>query len=345
MKSRREFLQAAATGAIVLGSQSKLGLASLLDQSVQNGQHAGTAKSRVVIARDPALHGPAGSQAAQPDEKRVLDLLDRAIAAYTGRDNQVEAWKRILPQAGSPDKVIGLKVNGLGGKGISTHSVLVLAISERLQQAGVKPGNILVWERDARSLEACGLTVSTDRSRVRCYGSDVAGFEEQPVAFGSVNVKLSKILTRECEMVINLPILKDHEVAGITFSMKNMYGVVQRPFELHANGCNPGVADLNRIPVVREKVSFTIGDAISSVYNGGPGFHPEHLWYPNALIVGRDRVALDQTAWQMIERKRAEAGVPTLEDAGRPPRYIATAADPAHRLGINDPQRIHLMEV
>ena len=53
--------------------------------------------------------------------------------------------------------------------------------------------------------------------------------------------------------------------------------------------------------------------------------------------MGEDRVALDHTAWQMIERKRAEAGVPTLEAAGRPPRYIATAADQAHKLGTNDP--------
>ena len=48
MKNRREFLQVAATGAVLLGSQSKLGLAAILDQ------HAETANSRVVIARDPA---------------------------------------------------------------------------------------------------------------------------------------------------------------------------------------------------------------------------------------------------------------------------------------------------
>jgi hypothetical protein len=35
----------------------------------------------------------------------------------------------------------------------------------------------------------------------------------------------------------------------------------------------------------------------------------------------------------------------TLEAVGRPPRYIVTAADKAHNLGTNDPQRIHLMEV
>ena len=159
MKSRREFIKTTAAGALILGSSAaaeKLGLAGVLDQ---NAQHAEAAKSKVIVARDMALHGPGG----QLDDKRVLDLLDRAIAAYTGRDHPVDAWKRIVPV----DKVIGLKVNGLGGKGISTHAALVLAICERLQQAGVKPGNIVVWERDARSLEACGLTVSTDPSRVR----------------------------------------------------------------------------------------------------------------------------------------------------------------------------------
>ena len=84
---------------------------------------------------------------------------------------------------------------------------------------------------------------------------------------------------------------------------------------------------------------------MSSVYDGGPDFHPERLWYPNALLVGEDRVALDQTAWEMLEKKRAEAGLPTFEAAGRPPRYIATAADAAHGLGVNDSKRINRVEV
>ena len=118
-------------------------------------------------------------------------------------------------------------------------------------------------------------------------------------------------------MVINLPILKDHSWRGVTFAMKNMYGVVERPQDLHAGGCNPGVADLNCIPAIREKVRLTIGDAMSSVYEGGPGFHPEHLWYPNALIVGEDRVALDQTAWRCWRASAPRSGLPTFEAAGR----------------------------
>ena len=128
MKSRREFLKEAATGAVLLGAQAKLGLASALEHQAETG------KSRVVIARDPALH----AQGAQPDEKRVLDLLDRAIAAYTGRDHPIDAWKHIVLQGGGQGKVIGLETNGLGGRGISTHAALVLAISERLQQAGAR---------------------------------------------------------------------------------------------------------------------------------------------------------------------------------------------------------------
>ncbi len=47
--------------------------------------------------------------------------------------------------------------------------VLVLAIAERLQQAGVKPGNILIWDRNARDPRGCGMTINTDPSRIRCY--------------------------------------------------------------------------------------------------------------------------------------------------------------------------------
>ncbi len=334
MKSRREFLKDAATGAVLL-SAGKLALAGVAEA------HAAVGKSKVVVARDPVL----SANGSQPDEQRVLNLLDKAMAAYTGRDKPVEAWKKVVPADILNGKVIGLKVNGLGGRGISTHAALIVAVAERLQQAGVKPGSIVVWDRGARDLDACGMKVNTDAGRLRCFGSDVAGYEDQPVQCGAVQVRLAKTLTRECAMVINLPILKDHELAGVTFAMKNMYGVVDKPFLLHDNHCNPGVADLNAIPAVREKVWFTIGDAISSVYDGGPGFHPERLWYPNALIVGEDRVAVDHAAWQMIERKRAEVGMPALEAAGRAPRYIATAADDAHRLGTSDPQRMTLMEI
>ena len=335
MKNRRQFIQQAATGAaiattVLIGAESQLALAKHIVKPVSDS------RSRVVIARDPQLH----DAFRQPIDARLQTLLDRAIATYTGLPQSVSAWKHIIGSA----QVIGIKTNGLGGKGISSHAALVHAIAARLQTAGVQPGNIIIWDRNARDLQACGFTISTDHTGVRCFGSDVSGYEDASEAYGTARIRLSKILT-QCDMVIGVPILKDHSMAGVTFAMKNMYGVVDRPMDLHADNCCPAVADLNCIPAIRQKVRFTIGDALSSVYDGGPGFRPERLWYPNALIIGEDRVALDHTAWQLLERKRAESGLSTFEAAGRAPRYIAVAADKDHNLGTNDPARIHLIEV
>jgi uncharacterized protein (DUF362 family) len=90
---------------------------------------------------------------------------------------------------------------------------------------------------------------------------------------------------------------------------------------------------------------LTICDATTAMYEGGPGYKPEHSWNANALLASTDPVALDHTGWRMIERKRAEKGLKTLEAEERTPRYIATAADAEHRLGMNDPRKISLIEV
>jgi uncharacterized protein (DUF362 family) len=313
-----------------IGADSKLSLAD---------SAAATGKPKVVIARDEKVHDEMGSL----DEKRVLQLLDRGMMSFHKSANPVDCWKQWV----KPGQTVGLKVNTLGGRGLSTHLVLVNAISERLQQAGIKAGSIVVWDRSNRDLEQGGFQISHDPNKLQCYGSDAAwaGYEDTRTTHGVVSVQLSKILTRTCDVVINLPILKDHSMAGVTFAMKNMYGVIKSPNELHGGGCCPSIADLNMIDVIRTKVRHTVGDAFTAVYQGGPGFKPEYAWNPNALIIGEDRVALDVTAWQLIARKRAEKGLPTLEEAGRPPRYIAVAGDEQHRLGMHDPAKFALVEV
>jgi hypothetical protein len=60
--------------------------------------------------------------------------------------------------------------------------------------------------------------------------------------------------------------------------------------------------------------------------------------------VGHDPVALDYTGWQLIEQKRSDEGMKSLRELERPPNYLQTAADEAHRLGTNDPERIEMVE-
>jgi uncharacterized protein (DUF362 family) len=332
MLDRRKFLRHAAGTAAVLSMKSRFGVAALMAQG------PAAAKTKVIVARDATL------QAESPTESRVLALLDKAILTATDRKNQVEAWRFIGYPHIYKNRVIGLKVDGSSGRGCATRAALVRSICERLQQAGVSPGNIVIWDSNARNLEACGLRINTDHKSIRCFGSDVAGYEDHDDTWGSVRVRLSRILTRECALVINVPILKDHNKAGVAFSMMNLFSAAEHPVPLSNNG-DPAVADFSCIPALRDKTSITIGDALSSIYDGGPAVHPNRLWYPNALIIGDDRVAVDHTAWQMLNRKRISAGLPTLEAAGRAPRYIHTAADTVHNLGTDDPKRINVVEV
>jgi uncharacterized protein (DUF362 family) len=46
---------------------------------------------------------------------------------------------------------------------------------------------------------------------------------------------LSKILTRMCTYLVNVPVLKDHGKVGITLSLKNHYGTIDNPMDCHPN--------------------------------------------------------------------------------------------------------------
>jgi uncharacterized protein (DUF362 family) len=319
------------TGAVVLATE---GTGSLSHAEQRN---SAMTKSRVVIARDPMLRGNGTSV----DSKRVLDLLDSSMQALFDVDHPDEPWKKLV----RPLERVGLKINALGGRGISNSPELTEAICERLQAAGVKAGEIIVWDRDTDEMERVGFRAATTANRVQCFGTDRVGYEEELSTFGSVGSRLSKILTRRCDVMINVPVLKDHEGAGVTIALKNMYGVIHNPNKCHPNGCNPYVADVNMIPAIRSKMRLTICDATTACFEGGPGFKPQYAWKENALLVSQDPVALDYTGWQIIERKRAEKQLKTLAADGRSPKYIATAADERHRLGTNDPQRIAAVEV
>jgi len=242
-----------------------------------------------------------------------------------------------------PGEVVGLKVNCLSGRGGATSLTLVDAIVERLQQAGIKSNNIVIWDRLNSDLDSAGFRPGSQKPRT--IGNDSAGYEEDLEIQGSVGSLLSRTLTRTCDAVINLPVLKDHGIVGVTMAMKNLFGAIHNPNKYHPNAGDPYVADVNMLPAVRSKVRLTICDGSYAQYEGGPSYMPQWSWPFNGLLVARDPVALDYTGWRIIEAARAEKGFPTLKAAKREPTYIATAADAQHRLGTNDPARIEKVEV
>jgi uncharacterized protein (DUF362 family) len=327
--SRREFLKACAASAAYVGGVCGMAGSLLAFPPAQ--------KSRVVTARDAHLRGGGSSL----DSGRLLNMLDRAVQALYATDSPEQAWQRIV----RPGEVVGLKVNGLAGRGMSTNILLVELICERLREAGITGKDLVIWDRLNADLESAGFRLASRGDQPRVMGNDAAGYEEDLAVFGSVGSLLSKVLTRVCDAVINVPVLKDHGIAGVTLALKNMFGAIHNPNKYHLNVGDPYVADVNMLAPIRQKVRLHICDATTAEYEGGPSYMPQWAWPYNGLLVSRDPVALDTVGWQIIERKRAEKGMKSLEALKRAPRYIATAADAQHRLGTNDLRLIEQVEV
>ena len=326
LENRRDFLKTCAVGAMCAGAASRFSPVFLTPE-----------KSKVVIARDPLLRGGGSSL----DSGRLLKMLDRTLQGLYATDSPLAAWRKVV----QPGEVVGLKVNGLAGRGASTNVLLVEVICERLREAGVPQNKIVIWDRLNSDMESAGFRVNSRPDRIRFMGNDTLGYEDELAIYGSVGSRLSKTLTQVCDAVINLPVLKDHGIAGVTMALKNMFGAIHNPNKYHLNVGDPYIADVNMLPPIRQKVRLHICDALTAQYEGGPSYMPQWSWDYNGLLVSLDPVALDYAGWQILEKKRAEKGMKPLAALGRAPNYIATAADAQHRLGMNDPRQIEQVGV
>ena len=328
---RRTFLKSSfqATSAFYL-----TGLPSCQAESDRNNRETEANKSKVVIAQNDLVRDKNKNLI----ENQVEKLLDSAMENLLQLNNSSQAWQKLF----NKNDVVGIKVNCLAGRGLSTNYELVQALIQGLRSAGVAEKNIIIWDRANRDLEKAGYKIQTNRNRLKCYGTDQVGYSRKLYEFGEVGSSLSNILVHQCTAIINVPILKDHGICGITNALKNFFGVIHNPNKYHDNFGDPFIADVNMLPEIRNKTRITITDALTAQYEGGPPFMPQWSWQFNGLLVGFDPVALDTVAWDIIEKKRKKCGFPSLKQAGREPTYIATAADENHRLGCNNLSKIQI---
>ena len=134
----------------------------------------------------------------------------------------------------------------------------------------------------------------------------------------------------EIDALISVPVLKDHDLAGVSIAMKNMYGAIFNPNKFHANHCDPFVADLCSHPLIRRKLRLAVCDASRVQVHNGPAYFPRYAWNSAACWSAATRWPWTSAAGRSSTRLRREMGLPTLAEAGREPSYIRTAA----RLGL-----------
>jgi uncharacterized protein (DUF362 family) len=334
---RRKFIMKSAgagAGLIALASGADLVSGPSLQASAEAApkQSGPRGTSRVALVKNKDLFKSGGSL----DAQQTSWMLAAGMGSVFDVEDPAIAWKKLF----KPDDVVGIKVNCIAGPAMASHPVLVDAIVSELKRAGLPAKNIIIWDRKSNELVRAGYTLNVDGSGVRCYGTEKAGYEKKPSTRGSFKGSLSKILTQRITALINVPILKDHSAAGVTISMKNHYGSFNNPRQHHGNHCDPFVADLNSLDEIKGKTRLIVCDATRAQCNGGPGHKPAFVWKYGGIIVSTDSVALDTVGAAIIEERRAEIGLPTLEEAGRPPLQLASAA--ARGLGNTDMGRIDL---
>jgi len=249
-------------------------------------------------------------------------MLTSAFCLFTGAKDVVEAIHRVVR-----GNTVGIKTNCVTRKVNSTPVSLVDALARLLVKAGYLDNDLVVWDRTSRELSAAGFSLNASMKGVRCTGTDAngIGYSNSFFTSGSVNSLISRILTDLVDSNINVPVLKDHSVAGMSAGLKNMYGAINNPNKYHADNCNPFCAHVSALEPIRAKNKLTIIDATHVQYQGGPGYVPDYFAQYGGLIISDDPVAADRIGLEILEHLRKTNGQPSLEKAGRPVMYLATA--------------------
>ncbi|MCP4594343.1 MAG: DUF362 domain-containing protein [bacterium] len=262
-------------------------------------------------------------------------MLDATITQLTGLDDVTAAWAALF----SPSERVAIKVNAFRNSLIWTHVPLVMAVTERLQEAGVPAEQIVIFDYYTSELETAGYPVNEDGPGVRCYGDDYRYTDGWEVA--GRNIQLSDILLG-CDALINMPVLKAHMIAGVSFAMKNHYGSIRNPAGLHPN-IGPVMAELNALPPIKERTRLVIGDVLTASLTTRNSFpYWESDWTGDSILMSFDPVAHDTVGLEtLIQLKTDDGGNPTAMMNMAVP-CMESGAEVG--LGTNDPNNIDLVE-
>jgi len=296
-------------------------------------------RSKVVIVKSPNVISPSG----KVHRTLLSDMVRSGLCKLTSESRAEDAIRHFF----SPQDQVGMKVNCLAGKMASTHPQVALICADLLRDSGIKGKNLVIWDRSERELKEVGFPLSFNGGEFRCFGTDSkgVGYSRNLINHMNIGSLLSRVVDEYTDVQLNLPVLKDHNLSGVTCSLKNFFGAIHNPNKYHDYGCDPFIADLNTLPQIRNQQKLVICDALRVQYNGGPSYHPQWAEYFGGIIISDDPVAVDFVGYQIIDKIRAEHNLPDLEKAGRKPKHIFTSADEKHNLGKAKLEQIDLIEI
>jgi uncharacterized protein (DUF362 family) len=294
------------------------------------------------------------------------EMLTRGMLEFTGTRKIEKAWSLFV----KPGEKIGLKVNPVAGKDLSTSLEIVKLIIRHLEKAGINKSDICIWDRREFELHEVGFNAAnfpdvkiigteckdengsfTDENG-KLYGearidkrwyywADVEGKYDAETLPYMVNEGKFSYFTRICtemvDKIINVPILKNAG-SSVTLCLKNLaFGSVSNTGRLHDKLWADTCAEVCAFPPIRDKVVLNIADGLIGCYQGGPAANPQFITNFNTILIGTDPVAVDRIGYEIILDKRIKEKIQREESPrGRTPLDLAEKL----QLGIADLKKI-----
>jgi uncharacterized protein (DUF362 family) len=308
--------------------------------------------------------------------KPIHDMLNRCLSELTGERNPADAWRQFI----TPADVVGIKINPVGQPAICSSSELLHAILAELQSAGVKPENIVVYERYRMNIERSpyfswvpknirlgyaandyeGIQMGIEGYDPECYVElpfALPGYDAEDAVARRSHAAL--FISKDVTKLINLPVLKSHNAAGVTLALKNLsHGLVNNVSRSHDGPrlrYTEFVPAVVNMPVIRQKTVLNILDGTKGLCHGGPGYASSmepYIWEHKTIYAATDPVALDVVGRSAIEARRKKMGLWALSEAHtdgiwsspfRQPEHIESAGQAG--LGEWDPAKIDVKRV
>lgn len=226
-------------------------------------------------------------------------MFQRAIAELGGMKQFVKSGQKVVvkPNIGW-DKVPELAGN--------TNPKLVAEIVKQCFAAGAK--EVTVFDHTCDDWQKCyknsGIESAAKAAGAKVMPAHLESYYRPVDLSEGKNMKKAKIheAILNCDVWINVPILKNHGGANLTIAMKNHMGIVWDRGYFHQNDLQQCIAD---ICTMQKKAVLNVVDAYRIMKTNGPrGRSASDVVLAKGLFVSPDIVAVDTAAAKFFNQVR-----------------------------------------
>lgn len=186
---------------------------------------------------------------------------------------------------------------------VTTNPAVVGALVTLARQAGARA--VFVMDNPVSSDPANCYAASGIATAVRSAGGSMhvmgsSGYKSYAIPGHLLKTQPLYAAIINADVLINVPIAKQHSSTGLTMAGKNMMGCTSNRKKLHTLGLSQGIAEIN----AKLRPELTVIDAMRIlVHNGPSGGSLSDVRTKNTVIACKDWVAADTYATRLFGKK------------------------------------------